>query len=44
MKNIKERQKKQPLLKTISKETKERSDVAKKYIEKKYQKHFEEEK
>lgn len=44
MKNIKDRQKKQPQLKTISKETKERCDIAKNYIEKKYQKHFDEEK
>lgn len=44
MKSIKDKQRKMPQLKTISKETKEKCDIAKKYIEKKYQKHFNEEK
>lgn len=44
MKNIREKQKKFPNSKTISKATKEKCEVTKKYIEKKYQKHFEEEK
>lgn len=44
MKNMKQKQKKSQKQIEISKETIERCEIAKKYIEKKYQRHFEEEK